>query len=89
MGWYDELPSRDETLARGSPAGLAVIHTQPFAEDSGQRWRLFPYMELIAKRFMPVLLHGGKAMLFMPPRHGKSLCSSVYTTAWFVMFHQT
>jgi len=89
MGWYDDLPSEDRTLAKTGPAGLAVIHTRPYAKDSGQRWLLFPYMRLIAKRTMPILLDGGKAMIFMPPRHGKSLYSSVYAAAWFVMFHGT
>ena len=36
MGWYDELTSVDKTLARMNPAGLAVVHTQEFAIDSGQ-----------------------------------------------------
>lgn len=89
MGWYDELTSPDQTLARGSPAGLAVVHTSPFAQDSGQRWIMFPYMDLIAEVTMPVLTEGGKAMLFMPPRHGKSLYCSVYAAAWFVMHHAT
>lgn len=89
MGWYDQLTSPDQTLARGSPAGLAVVHTSPFAKDSGQRWIMFPYMDLIAEVTMPVLTEGGKAMLFMPPRHGKSLYCSVYAAAWFVMHHAT
>lgn len=89
MGWYDDLTLADEAQARGGPAGLAVVHTTPYAKDSGQRWKLFPYMRLIAERFLPILYHGGKAMLFMPPRHGKSYCSSVYTAAWYIMFFQT
>lgn len=89
MGWYDDLPSRDQSLARLSPAGLAVVHTQFFAPDSGRRWKLYPYCRLIAERFTPMLLNGGKGMLFMPPRHGKSLFSSIYTAAWFVMVHGT
>lgn len=89
MAWYDALTTADETLARGSPAGLAVVHTTPYALDSGQRWVMFPYMNLISRRTVPILLGGGKAMIFMPPRHGKSLYSSVYAVAWFVMLHQT
>lgn len=87
--WYDSLSNHDQTLARGTPAGLAKIHTFPFAKASGQRWKLYPYLRLITELFMPALLDGGKRMLFMPPRHGKSLFSSVYTSAWYVMFWQT
>lgn len=89
MGWYDTLSIEDQTLARGGFAGLAVIHTQPFAKDSGQRWVLFPYMRLMSQCFQPKLLNGGRGMIFMPPRHGKSLACSVYAPSWFVMFHQT
>jgi predicted phage terminase large subunit-like protein len=89
VGWYDDLSVDDQTLARCTPEGLAHVHTKPYPEDSGQRWKLFPYLRLIAKRIYPLLIHGGKAMIFMPPRHGKSLFSSVYLPAWFVMFFQT
>jgi len=89
MGWYDELTQDDITLALGNPAGLAIVHTAPFSKDSGQRWQLYPYLRLIAKRTVPILMNGGKAMIFMPPRHGKSLYSSVYAAAWFLMFHGT
>lgn len=89
MGWYDDLEAADQALARMNPAGLAVIHTQPFAEDSGKRWVLFPYLRHITEVHTPLLLDGGKGMLFMPPRHGKSLYSSVYTPAWYVMQWQT
>ena len=89
MGWYDNLSDEDQTLARLNPAGLACIHTAPFSLDSGQRWKLFPYMRLIAKRTTPLLLEGGKAMIFMPPRHGKSTYCSVYAAAWFLMIHGT
>ena len=65
------------------------MHTTPFAKDSGQRWKLYPYMRLIAERTMPILLNGGKAMIFMPPRHGKSMYSSIYAVAWFLMCHGT
>lgn len=89
MGWYDDLTPRDVFIAKSSAAGLAVVHTSPFAEDSGQRWVLFDYMDVISERVQPILFHGGKAMVFMPPRHGKSLYSSVYAAAWFIMFHGT
>ena len=72
-----------------NPAGLAVVHTSPFAEDSGQRWFLFRYLRFVVERHMPLLLNGGKGMLFMPVRHGKSLYGSVYTPAWYVMTNQT
>ncbi len=47
------------------------------------------YLRYVTERFMPLLLDGGKGMLFMPVRHGKSLYSSVYTPAWYVMTNQT
>ena len=89
MGWYDDLTPHDQSLARTSAAGLAVVHTQPFAHDSGQRWILFDYMDHISEVVQPTLVNGGKSMVFMPPRHGKSLYSSVYCAAWFIMVHGT
>lgn len=87
MGWYDELPSDLETAARMNPAGLAIAHTSPYAEDSGQRWKLYPYARMLVKHVTPALTDGGKVMAFMPPRHGKSILSSVYSAAWFLMSH--
>ena len=85
MGWYADLDEKQANLARMNPAGLAVIHTAPFAQDSGQRWVLYPYLRYVSEKFQPVLEHGGKAMLSMPPRHGKSLYCSVFTAAWYAM----
>ena len=86
MGWYDNLPSIDRTLALMSPAGLAVIHTQPFATGN---WVCYDYMRHIEEQLMPVFMEGGKAMVSMPPRHGKSTYCSTYVAAWFVMTHRT
>ena len=72
-----------------NPAGLAVTHTSPFAEDSGQRWLLFKYLRHVIRRFMPKLMSGGKAMWFCPPRHGKSLLGSVYVPSWFLLTNPT
>lgn len=88
-GWYDELSVADQTQALATPAGLACIHTRPFPKGSGGRWELYNYFRLITQTFMPTLVGGGRQMLFMPPRHGKSLFTSVYTAAWFLGFHRT
>ena len=56
MGWYDDLTEKQAALARLSPAGLAVVHTSPFPEESGQRWKCYPYFALIQQRFMPKLV---------------------------------
>lgn len=87
MGWYEELDADSVDRAWTSPAGLAGVHTAPYPPSS--RWRMFPYMEYICQHVMPVLLAGGKAMVFMPPRHGKSMLCSVYIPAWFEMVNPT
>ncbi|NND85491.1 MAG: hypothetical protein HKN46_10130 [Acidimicrobiia bacterium] len=87
--WYADLSATQKLRAMASPAGLARIHTRRFAPGSGGRWELYPYMRLICEDFMPVLHHGGRRMLFMPPRHGKSLFTSCYTSAWFLLYHKT
>jgi len=85
MGWYDELSSEDQTLARGTPAGLAVVHTAPYPPSS--RWYLFDYIRHIVEALQPILDNGGKAMVSLPPRHGKSMLCSVYIPAWFLMMN--
>lgn len=89
MGWYDDLPDEKQTLARLNPAGLAVVHTEPFAPETGKQFRVFRYIRKIVEHVQPLLAEGGKGMVSMPPRHGKSWLLSVYTPAWYLLCHPT
>lgn len=67
-----------ETLARTTPAGLAVL-------DSMGEWRPAPHLSLLNERLLGVAAGRIRRLLvLMPPRHGKSTLVSRYFPAWYV-----
>lgn len=65
-------------LARQSPAGFAEV-------VSGGRWVNAPHLSLINKNIMRIV-NGeiNRLMVFLPPRHGKSMLLSQYLPAWYL-----
>lgn len=73
-------------LAAASPAGLALATSSEF--------RLPPHLLHLDRaleaaavrsgRAHPADRHGPRLMVFMPPRHGKSLLGSQYAPAWYL-----
>jgi predicted phage terminase large subunit-like protein len=71
-------PSDDGALARSSPAGLGVV-------SSRGHWRLAPHLELIDELLCRVATgKTRRAMIFAPPRHGKSSLVSHYFCSWYL-----
>ena len=68
-----------QTLARTSPAGLAVA-------TSNGKWQLAPHLDLIDKAIVDAVAGRGpnRLVIEVPPRHGKSELISHRTPAWFL-----
>ena len=82
-------PGRKRALiretARLSPAGLAVV-------ASKGRWTLAPHLRLLNRELLDFAAaverrESPRLMVFMPPRHGKSVLTSMYFPAWLIGSH--
>lgn len=65
--------------ARACPAGLGMY-------DLGDRFQLPPHLQILDKALCDVAAGRIKRLIIeMPPRHGKSMLTSEYFPAWFLM----
>jgi len=63
--------------ARYSPAGLAAIASQG-------RWETARHLAYLDQKIVETVERGGKLLITMPPRHGKSMLASQYLPAWYL-----
>ena len=59
-----------------SPASLALAVSPTF--------RVPPHVELLDRAIVETVESGGRLLVAMPPRHGKSEMASRYTPAWYL-----
>lgn len=56
-----------------------------FAQQmGGGRWKCWDYLRLVGNCVADVVVRGGRLLVELPPRHGKSELISHYTPAWFL-----
>lgn len=51
---------------------------------SGGRWKSTPHLEMLNRAVIRTINRGGRLVVSMPPRHGKSLYCSQYLPSWYL-----
>ena len=62
-----------------------ALYPHLFAQSYSPKWKPYPYLVKISKLITEKILEGGgRLIITLPPRHGKSELISKYTPAWFL-----
>lgn len=54
------------------------------SKNEGELWMPYPHLVYLAERIGEKLVHGGRYIINMPPRHGKSELLSHWLPTWFL-----
>ncbi|PZR80339.1 MAG: hypothetical protein DLM65_08500 [Candidatus Aeolococcus gillhamiae] len=71
----------------GADAKHAALSPASLALAVDRRYEVPPHLELLDSAIVEAVATGGRLLVEMPPRHGKSELCSHYTPAWFVGTH--
>lgn len=88
-------------LSRAEAEAIAVVALQRARRVQRQRWasplamaqalddtvQAPPHLRLLDAALVETVAEGGRLMVFMPPRHGKSQTCSRWLPAWFIEAH--
>lgn len=77
----DPVGAREHLGATSSEPSLSPAH---LALGVNRGFRVPPHIELLDRAIVETVNSGGRLLVTMPPRHGKSEMASRYTPAWYL-----